>query len=107
MHPTVQQIARQLREARVARGMSQSELGERVGITQAQISRFEGGLADLRLESLVELGRGLGLEVVLVPRGKVRAALALGLAGPGAISRGAHRTGDVGRNLGERERVDG
>lgn len=107
MHPTVQQIARQLREARVARGMSQSELGERVGITQAQISRFEGGRADLTLESLVELGRGLGVEVVLVPRGKVRAALALGLTGPAAAAPGARRTADVDRDGARRERVDG
>ena len=81
MHPTVQQIARQLREARQVRGVSQRELSERIGLTQAQISRFEGGRADLRLGSLVELGRGLGLEVMLVTRGSVPAVLALGLGG--------------------------
>ena len=79
MHITVQQIARQLREAREVQGISQRDLSERIGLTQAQISRFEGGRADLRLGSLVELGRGLGLEVMLVPRRSVPAVLALGL----------------------------
>ena len=79
MHPTVQQIARQLREAREAHGISQRDLSERIGLTQAQISRFERCRADLRLGSLVELGRGLGLEVMLVPRKRVPAVLALGL----------------------------
>ena len=86
MHPTVQQIARQLREAREVRGISQRELSERIGLTQSQISRFEGGRADLRLSSLVELGRGLGLEVMLVPRKSVPAALALGLGRAGQAS---------------------
>ena len=86
MHPTVEQIARQLREAREDRGMSQSDLSERIGITQAQISRFEGGRADLRLGSLVELGRGVGLEIMLVPRGKIRAVAAMALGEPAPVT---------------------
>ncbi|MDE2761467.1 MAG: helix-turn-helix transcriptional regulator, partial [Gemmatimonadota bacterium] len=80
MHPTVRQIAVQLRSLREARGISQRELGERIGLTQAQISRFEGGRADLRVSSLVEFGRGLGVEVMLVPRRRVPAVEALGRA---------------------------
>ena len=90
MHPTVQQIARRLREARRDQGISQRTLGDRTGLTQAQISRFERGLADLRTGSLVELGRGLGLEILLVPRARVPAVLALGL---GRVDRNAASTG--------------
>lgn len=84
MHPTVRQIALQLRDLRKARAISQRELAERIGLTQTQVSRFEGGRADLRLSSLVEIGRGLGVEVMLVPRGRVPAieALGLGRSGP-------------------------
>lgn len=86
MHPTVRQIALQLRDLRKARAISQRELAERIGLTQTQISRFEAGRADLRLSSLVELGRGLGVEVMLVPRRRVPAveALGLGRSGPGS-----------------------
>ena len=80
MHPTVQEVARILRAARKARDLSQRELGDRIGLTQAHISRFESGHVDLRLSSLVELSRGLGLEVMLVPRRSVPAVMALGLA---------------------------
>lgn len=107
MHPAVEQIARQLREVRVARGVSQGDLSERIGITQAQISRFEGGRADLRLGSLVELGRGLGLEVMLVPRGKVPAVLALGLGKPAAARSESHGAGHADRHGAVRERADG
>ena len=90
MHPTVQEVARILRAARKARGLSQRELGDRIGLTQAHISKFESGRVDLRLSSLVELSRGLGLEVMLVPRRAVPAVLALGLA----ASEGGSATGD-------------
>jgi len=47
--------------------MSQRELSERSGLTQAQISNVENG-ADMRLSNLVELARALDLELALVPR---------------------------------------
>ena len=80
MHPTVLDIALTLRAARKARGLSQRQLAERLGLTQAQISRFEHGRAELRLSSLVELARGTGLELMLVSRRSVPAVQALGLA---------------------------
>lgn len=82
MHPTVLDIARAARARRKSTFTSQRELGRRAGLTQAQISRFESGQVDLRLSSLVELARGLGLEVMLVPRGGVPAAVEMG-AQPG------------------------
>ena len=83
MHPTVIDIGRALRAARKAGGLSQRVLSDRIGLTQAQISKFESGRVDPRLSSLVEFARGVGAEVMLVPRGAVPAALALG-AEPGA-----------------------
>ena len=88
-HPTVLEIARAVRATRKTAGVSQRELGQRAGLTQAQISRFEAGLVNPRLSSLVELARGIGVEVMLVPRDAVPAALALG-AEPGV------RDGDGG-----------
>ena len=79
MHPAILNIVESLRIARKSRGMSQRELGARVGLTQAQISRIEGGRVDPRLSSAVELARGLGVEVMLVPRRVVPAALTLGV----------------------------
>ena len=77
-HPTVIDIGHALRAVRKAEGLSQRTLSERSGLTQAQISRFENGKADPRLSSLVELARGVGTELMLVPAGAVPAALELG-----------------------------
>lgn len=87
--------------------MSQGDLSERIGITQAQISRFEGGRTDLRLGSLVERGRGLGLEVILVPREKVPAVLALGLGKATAARSESRGAGDDGRDGAGRAGADG
>ncbi len=73
--------------------MSQRKLGMRVGLTQARISRIEGGQVDPRLSSVVELARGVGFELMLVPRRVVPAALALG-AQPGSAEAGGGRGGE-------------
>jgi len=61
-------IARILWEARTGQGLSQRELGERSGLTQAQISLFENSEVDLRLSSLIALVDVLGLDLTLTPR---------------------------------------
>ncbi len=78
MHPTVRDVAGSLRRLRKDLGLSQRRLGERIGLTQAQISKIEAGLADPRLSSVVEYARGVGAELMLVPRRTVPAAVALG-----------------------------
>jgi HTH-type transcriptional regulator / antitoxin HipB len=61
-------IAAALKQARLAKGWSQRELGTRAHIPQSHISRIEAGAVDLQLSSLIELARTLELEVTLTPR---------------------------------------
>ncbi|MDE0132449.1 MAG: helix-turn-helix transcriptional regulator [bacterium] len=61
-------IARILREARTGQGLSQRELGQRSGLTQAQISLIENGEVDSRLSSLIAVVDVLGLDLTLTPR---------------------------------------
>ncbi len=56
-------IAKLLVEARRALGVSQRELSKRSELTQAQISRIENGLVDMRLSSLLALAGELRLEL--------------------------------------------
>ena len=70
-------IALTLKNARQARGLSQRALGAKAGIPQSHISKIENGTVDLRVSSLVELARVLGLELVLVPRKVVPAVDAI------------------------------
>ena len=57
-----------IREQRRSRGMSQAELGLRVGMPQSQIARIENGRKDLRLSTIMELARILDLEPMLIPK---------------------------------------
>lgn len=66
-------IARTLKAARGAKGLSQRTLSKLVRVPQSHISKIENGAVDLRLSSLVELARVLDLELTLVPRRSVPA----------------------------------
>ena len=65
---STENMARELKAARLAKGLSQRALSERAGVPQSHISKIERGGVDLRHSSLVEIARALGLEVTLVPR---------------------------------------
>jgi transcriptional regulator with XRE-family HTH domain len=60
-----------LKEARVARGWSQRELGSRLGLPQMHISGIESGKIVPRYDTLLELVRILGRDILMVPRALV------------------------------------
>lgn len=68
MSAGIEEIATSIREARIAKALTQKELGQRVGLPQSHISKIEKGAVDLKLSSLVEIARALELEIMLVPR---------------------------------------
>lgn len=68
MSAGIEEIAASLREARISKALTQKALGQRVGLPQSHISKIEKGAVDLKLSSLVEIARALGLEITLVPR---------------------------------------
>lgn len=73
MTTATEHIARTLLDARKRKGMSQRALADLAGVPQSHISKIESGAVDLRLSSLIELSRALGLELELVPRAAVPA----------------------------------
>lgn len=69
----VADIARKLKEARKAKGLSQRALAKLAGVPQSHISKIETTGVDLRISSLTEIARALDLELTLVPRKTVSA----------------------------------
>lgn len=69
-------IQGQIREARESKGLTQSELGSRIGQPQSAVSRIERG-GDLRVSTLLEIARVLETEPVLVPKRLIPAVQAL------------------------------
>jgi transcriptional regulator with XRE-family HTH domain len=52
-----------IRDARLAAGLSQEDVGRAVGISASQVARFErGAVRDIGLEQLCRLGAAVGLE---------------------------------------------
>lgn len=73
----LENIAQELKAARNKKGLSQRELGAKVGIPQSHISKIENGAVDLKTSSLIELARALDLELMLVPRALIPAVQGL------------------------------
>ena len=54
-----------MQQARQHRGLTQTELAERMGITQGRVSRLESAHYDIRLDSLVAYLHAVGAELVV------------------------------------------
>lgn len=76
-------VARVLKTARKAKGLTQRDLAEKVGMPQGHISKIEAGAVDLQATSLVELARVLDLEVALIPKRLIPAVRSLAGAAVG------------------------
>lgn len=70
---TIDEIARIIRAARDAKGLSQRALAKIAGVPQSHISKIENAGVDLRVSSLTQIARALDLELALVPRKAVPA----------------------------------
>ncbi len=71
------ELRRALKEAREKRGWSQRDLGSRLDIAQRHISGIESGKIVPRYDTLLELVRTLGRDLIMVPRDLVPVVQAL------------------------------
>lgn len=67
---TARQIGAIIRRARRKAGLTQAELGKRIGLRQATISKLEAGEPATRLSTLLNALTALGLEIIVDKRGK-------------------------------------
>ncbi len=62
---TALQLSTHLRSLRKARGLSQAELGARLGVGQTRVARIEGNPTAVSVEQLIEVLGALGVRLVL------------------------------------------
>lgn len=62
------QLAAIIRRERKAAGLTQKQLGEKIGLRQATVSTLEQGLSTTRLSTLFDALAALNLEIVVQPR---------------------------------------
>lgn len=65
---TIARLTQRLRERRAELGVTQAELADQLGVTQAYLSRLETGDASLQLRRLVRALSSVGLELLALPR---------------------------------------
>ncbi len=68
---TAKQIGAIIRRARRNAKLTQTELGKRIGLRQATISKLEAGEPATRLSTFLDVLTALGLEIIIDKRGKV------------------------------------
>lgn len=70
-------IIQLLKILRIKQGLTQSLLGEKLGLPQSHISKIEKGEADPRLSTLTDMARVLDAELVIIPRELVSVVLSM------------------------------
>jgi HTH-type transcriptional regulator/antitoxin HipB len=68
---TAKQIGAIIRRARRNAGLTQADLGKKIGLRQATISKLEKGEPATQLNTLLDVLTALGLEIIIDKRGKV------------------------------------
>lgn len=61
--PEYQRLYATLKQLRVERRLTQTQLGERIGLTQRKVSLFESGDRRIDVIELIRYARGLGLDL--------------------------------------------
>lgn len=67
-------IGEAIRQARLAKNLTQEQLGERIGVQRSQISRLEKGKS-ITLASMMKVFKAMGVQVALDMKGIGRVAL--------------------------------
>ena len=75
-HPLInpRQLGTILQSARKAQRLSQTQLAERVGMSQSRISYLEKHAAEINVGQLLRVCAALGLELTIGTRGEAKAA---------------------------------
>lgn len=55
-----QQVGQQIREARKAKGLTQKELGEKLGVSESTVNQYESGKQNLTIDTLGKIADALG-----------------------------------------------
>jgi transcriptional regulator with XRE-family HTH domain len=65
-------LAKQLRDARKGKGLTQKELGEMIGVTRQRITRIESGTQNVTIETLQKLAGALDYDFAIELKQKKR-----------------------------------
>lgn len=67
---TTKQLGAIIRRERRNRGLTQAQLGKKIGLRQATISKLEAGVPATQLRTLLDVLAAMNLELIIDKRGK-------------------------------------
>ncbi|QDK80820.1 helix-turn-helix transcriptional regulator [Spirosoma sp. KCTC 42546] len=65
MSEITEQVGQLIREARKAKGMTQQEMADKLGISKSAYSRYESGSQNITIVTLQKIGEVLGLGLIV------------------------------------------
>lgn len=60
------EVGQSIQRARIAKGLTQKELGEKIGVGTPTISRYETGNQNLTVETIQKIADALGIKVNVI-----------------------------------------
>lgn len=77
MIETTAEIGEIIQAQRKKVGLTQVQVSDRAGVHRTQVLQLEAGSRDARLSTLLNVGRAIGLEMMMIPRELVPAIEAM------------------------------
>lgn len=62
-------VAENIKRIRIARGITQKQLGERCGMSESTLRQYEIGYRNPKIETLHKIAKGLGVSIILLVEG--------------------------------------
>ena len=90
------EVGRLVRVQRIARGLSQTELGSSIGVTFQQVQKYESGANRISMGRLTRIGRVLGVDVTYL-LGASRRAVPAAAVNPREQAKFSEAVGMLGR----------
>jgi transcriptional regulator with XRE-family HTH domain len=92
------EVGRRVRVERMARGLSQTELANKIGVTFQQVQKYESGVNRISMGRLTRIGRLFGLDVtyLLGASDRKRSAAAIDQVERAKSSEAMHMLGRIG-----------
>lgn len=69
MSEIAKHIGQLIREARKAKGVTQTELAEKLNISQAAVNRYEAGTQNLTIDTIQKIATALGSDINVTFKG--------------------------------------
>ncbi|MCX6218348.1 helix-turn-helix transcriptional regulator [Spirosoma sp.] len=59
-------ISQQIKEIRIRKGLTQKELGVKIGVSESAVARYESGTLNMSTEVLFKIANAMGMDLKII-----------------------------------------